>query len=195
MKNSEQGFSLIEVLIAISLLAVIFSFLTGALHFGHKAWDFSNNLTKSSPVGTARSFLINRISSIHPLRVSQQGRSAELVFRGESNQLEFIASMPERVIKAGFYKVQLRFVNNDLKIYMQPYHPLQNYNNQMQVRSLVSGVKKLSFSYFGMSDRNASPTWHAQWQRKDILPSLVRVDLELGEKKRWWPVVVELKVE
>ena len=199
----KKGFSLIEVLIALTLLALIFTFITGALQFTYRSWLLSNEINRTSPLVTVQDFLIRHISSAKPLRRRLgTDTNLQLAFKGEKNRIEFITEMPERVVSSGLYKLSVysesEKKNAQLMVHIQPFHPLRSLSEikgRTGQRILINNIDEVIFEYYGAQSRSTAPAWHFSWKRKDVLPDLVRINIIFPKNapRHWTPIVVRIE--
>ncbi len=171
LSSSKRGFTLLELLISLALLAIIFAFITGALSFTHKAWVISNDVSNKAPESVVQDFLRKHISAAIPMRRRGTGHNVELVFRGEEKRLEFITEMQERGVKAGLYRLVLFQEEDKLKLSIYPYHPVTGNGEGVETRVLMGGVRSLKIAYIGENRKS-------KWGKSDRLPSLVNMEIQ-----------------
>src|SRR3972149_3660134 len=88
----ENGFTLIEVTIAITLLALIAMTLYGAFYLGHRAVEKSQARSdESQKIRSREDLLAGYIRSAYPVRFSRQ--TPEIYFSGQENRLEFVSAL------------------------------------------------------------------------------------------------------
>jgi prepilin-type N-terminal cleavage/methylation domain-containing protein len=92
-RSSQFGFTLLELLISMTILALIFVTVLGAISVGSKSWE-SGELRAEENQRTRTLFdtLARELSMIYPLRVKDQDRDV-IAFTGTPDSLSF-ATMP-----------------------------------------------------------------------------------------------------
>jgi prepilin-type N-terminal cleavage/methylation domain-containing protein len=106
--DSQQGMTLIELLISLVLLSLILSILFAALSMGGKSWDAVE--AHSSSVQDRRvawTFMQGIFERAHITDVEMEGERKRLAFGGREDMLELVALMPEGVGLAGHYLIRL----------------------------------------------------------------------------------------
>lgn len=90
----EGGFTLIEVLISLTILSLIFVAVLGAIQVGAKSWESGEARAEESQRNrTLIDTLARDLTMIYPLRVKAQDKDA-IAFHGKSDSLEF-ATLPQ----------------------------------------------------------------------------------------------------
>src|SRR3989338_2804587 len=88
----ENGFTLIEVTIAITLLALIAMTLYGAFYLGHRAVEKSQARSdESQKIRSREDLLAGYIRSAYPFRLSRDAPS--LFFSREEDRLSFVSAL------------------------------------------------------------------------------------------------------
>ena len=93
----QQGFTLLELLIALTLLGLILVLLFGGLRLGVRSWDASQKQVDSlNSVRSLENFLRREMSVAYPYRW-KAGPTRRVAFLGERDKLSFVAQLPSRV--------------------------------------------------------------------------------------------------
>jgi len=196
----QRGFTLIEVTIALVLLALMASVLYGSLSLAGTSWDRGE--LKAQQTGEMRlseDFLRRTLTSQHPLRL-QKIVDKPLYFVGASDSLSYAAALPGRA-GAGmyFFKIALTPSGNASRLTLARMIPdyaattPPDFGNA-DVSVLADGVAEASFAYFGRDPGSADvvpPTWRNRWDDPQRLPDLIRMDVKLANGTSWPPLVVE----
>jgi len=111
LPNREHGFTLIELSIALVLLALMASVLYGSLSLAGMSWDRGEaKAQQTSEMRLTEDFLRRTLTSQHPLRF-QKVLEKPLYFLGTGNSLAYAAALPGRV-GAGIYYFKIGLVPN-----------------------------------------------------------------------------------
>jgi general secretion pathway protein J len=108
--GNEQGFTLVELLIALALVSLITLMLFSGLRLGSRAWEGVDAVSERvSEVRVARDFLMSTLSQARPTSVMLD---AEMIFAfaGDRERLEFVAPLSEHVGMPGLYILRLGLV-------------------------------------------------------------------------------------
>lgn len=181
------GFTLIEMVIAVSLTAVIALLAYSGLNLGSMGWSRAAQVTAGSDEArVAWSFVRSRLSEARPLRGvdDDEGR---VEFEGRPDRLRFVAPAPrQRAAPGGLYAYVLEVRDGALWLDWGLYLPDRDELALEPPRRLVDGVEsRRGFAYFGARREGEDPRWHERWDRPDALPGLVRIELSVAGAD--WP--------
>ncbi len=203
MRNPRSGgFTLVELLVAISLLALMSSVLFGSLNLAGRSWDAGEAKAESTAnMRLASDYLRTQLTAQHPQRMRKR-LEFPLLFGGESDEIRYAAALPGRVGLGGiwYYRVVLAPVaDKDTKaLVLERVIPDLEDTAMPTFASaersvLADDVKSLKFSYLGL-DANASPemtpTWRDRWDNAQQLPQLIRMEVAPRNGEPWPAVVI-----
>ena len=199
--KSSSGFTLIELMLALMLMAGMASILYGSLNLAARSWDGGE--TKAEQVTDMRStasYLRTQLSEQYPQRMWGVVE-LPLLFAGESNELRYAAVLPERVAGGGVYYFRLAVVRTGEKsqLVQERVIPDVGASQSPEFRDaarsvLADDIEELKVGYFGRDARAAdvdAPTWRDRWEDKQRLPLLVRLDVKPIKGAAWPTLVVE----
>jgi general secretion pathway protein J len=200
------GFTLLEVLVAVVIMAVIMTTAFGALRLGGRSWEAGVTRASGNESFRAVADLLRRqVSQVIPMRWPD-GTEKRIAFEGTPAQLRFVAPAPQQYRDAGLFEygfiAQRDGVDTNLLLSFVPFNPdaeeFQQPAND-QVLRLVGGLQNVSFDYFGSpspanrrSSRSSTeiqpPRWHRRWDADaQKFPDLIRVRMEVNEGQQPWP--------
>ncbi|MGI9501019.1 MAG: prepilin-type N-terminal cleavage/methylation domain-containing protein, partial [Geminicoccaceae bacterium] len=92
------GFTLMELLVAMTLLGILMTALFGSLRLGTRVWETSDRVLKHEGEAMAiRTFLHDRFEQAMPVVLLGADGRSDIVFAGERSVLRFASTMPESV--------------------------------------------------------------------------------------------------
>jgi general secretion pathway protein J len=194
-----RGFTLVELTIALVLMAAIAALLYGSLSLAARTWDGGEaKMQQVSDLRTTQTFLRAQISAQYPQRMWKM-TGLPLLFAGARDEIRYAAVLPTRVAEGGVYYFRLAVVRNgDRSLLVQErVIPDPNALEEPEFRDadrsiLAEGIAEMRIAYFGRvadaADTEA-PTWLDRWDDKQRMPLLVRIDVK-PEKGAAWPTLV-----
>jgi general secretion pathway protein J len=204
-KGPRNGFTLVEVLVTLGLLALVLGLLSGALRFAQNTWDAAARLDSQASAATAESFLRARLGEAMPLYDQTTTGLVRLAFEGTGDTLGFVAPAANGPSGAGLYHHTLDVMpgagpdgSHALRLKLVTYHARQGdpagAATAQDEHVLMGHVRSLRLRYFGPGALRAKPAWHAAWTRTDALPSLVEMTIALSDGGDATRLIVELRL-
>lgn len=183
---ASRGLTLVEFLVALSLLGIILALTFAGLRMGARSWAAADAVLEGSErLRMTEGFLRRQVEQARAVSV---GRDEEhrLAFWGEPERLRFVAPMPNQQGRlAGLYLYTLEFRDDGpgevalelaYALFPPDFGPEESLEPEGRV-VLAKGFERGEFGYFGAAERRENPGWVGQWPRDDRLPLLVRVVL------------------
>lgn len=204
MMRAQRGMTLIELVVALGLLALLVATLAGALGAtvrGTAAMDA--RAAQSETLRIAQETLRRYLAQARPVRW-RIGQREQVGFTGEAEQVGFVAVMPPWPSEGGMHLVRLALregsAGKALVLQRQPTAGEQAgfaFGAGVDETVLVDGVLTLRWAYFGLDPGVRRLQWRTEWRAQPTLPKLVRLDLQLADPTAppWPPLVVALPLE
>lgn len=193
MKRREQGFTLLEILVVLSLLAVLLVLVGGALLGANRAVAKAQRYTASlDEMRAAQQFLRAAISEALPLDVTEDDSQTDGFFLGTPKRLQFVATLPG-VLGGGIQRFTLQQREQQLQV---AFSQLESHTNlaRSEPQVLLKNVADLQFSYRGVSPLGQATGWINEWPWPRRLPAAVRVAASLDGPLPWVSQVIALRL-
>lgn len=198
----ERGFTMIELLIAIGLFAIMSGVLYGALRLAARSTDAGEAKAEAaSGMRLAGDYLRTQLTSQHPQRMRKM-LEFPLLFGGTRDEVRFTAPLPGRVGVGGmwYYRLSMAPVAGtqrnalvldrmipDLSALSMP----QFTDSERSI--LADDIKSFEVSYYGR-DRNSTadvaPTWRGSWEDTQLLPMLIQIEVVPRVGDPWPPLLI-----
>lgn len=195
-----SGFTLLELTIALLLLALMSAVLYGSLSLSADSWDRGQaKAEQTSEMRLTEEFLRKALGAQHPLRLHKVVEQP-LLFAGGGETLAFAAALPGRA-GGGLYYFRVALTADGEKSRLTLTRVVPDYDAkappdfaQAETSVLADGISELKLGYFGR-DRDAAdmvaPTWRDRWDDAQRLPDLISVDVKPAKGPAWPTLIVE----
>ena len=188
-RRSDRGFTLIEAVIAVGLLAVVIGLVTTSLRVLSATWDRgAEHADAQDMIARAVDVLSRDISGIR--RVVQDGDNRpSFVFDGNAEQMRFVSIEPAYPSTPGPYVIELdaRRSSDGKALVRSRSETAGPVVDLARVKltdgvPLIEGNYAISFAYLGGDGERSG--WSAIWTSNDRLPLMVEVKIEDRGRKR-----------
>jgi general secretion pathway protein J len=192
---STDGFTLVELLVVITLLGLLISAIFGTVRFGTRAMDrTAAGADRRQEIEGTHRFLRRLLSETGgSADGDQSGGRAALV--GDVGHLRVVASMPRHLATGGQAVVDLKTRQTSsgmaLDAAWQPSFARPAIEVPI-VTTTLAEVATVEFAYFGDPSGGGRASWHQAWTSADRLPALVRIAVTGVDTRRWPDLVVAL---
>ena len=194
-----RGFTLVELTIALVLLALLAAVLGGALGLAGTSVDRGEEkVDTTSGMRLSQAFLRANLEEQHPLRM-RKILELPLLFAGERDEVRYTAPLPARVAGGGIWFYRLALLRNDARTPLVLERAIPDLNaaqipefRDAERSVLAQDIAELKLGYFGRdagaNDAN-EPTWRDRWDDNQRLPLLIRIDVA-PKRGPAWPTLV-----
>jgi general secretion pathway protein J len=193
------GFSLLEVLLAITLLAILLVGAMGGITAATRAMHAGEqNIERTNRLRVAQEFIRRELSRCLPLAFGQEhGSGANFVFQGEKDFMRFVAPMPGHLSRGGPYVQTLELARgrNGLQL-LFTHNMLNGYDldklkpEDSEAVMLLDGIRRGTFKFRKYDDQNELEDWKDDWENPSMLPVMVHIELEMNDASGLvWPVM------
>ena len=197
--TKQAGFTLVELLVAMTIMGLMMTVLFGSLHLSARAWDSGEKrMEEAGDITRVQGFLRGRISLARPIPVPDhldRVHRDHVLFEGGGDSLYFIAPMPAHRGGGGLQLAEITLAQEGLVFSHRLYHAEIESVTEGNWRTslLLPDVDAVRFRYFGRREGEERRGWRNSWRNQSHLPHLVEIEIERGEgaRERWPTLVVE----
>lgn len=184
----QRGLTLIELLIAITLLGITLTLAYAALRTGLRSDErVAQLVAEQEDQRAVEGFLRRHLRGIRALRGAENDNGDRpLLFRASAQGLDYVAPVPAQQPQlAGLQAFSLWVEEEELRLRLSP---LADYaSDGGRHRLLLEDLEEARFSYYGKPGRQREFGWHDHWRDDEEMPRLLRLvwrDIE-GRERQW----------
>jgi general secretion pathway protein J len=198
-RGGEAGFTLLELLVSMTVLGLLGVMMVGGLHFGARVWERSESAAQDqNRVAAVQALLRRQVAQMQPQEVRGADRRPRVAFDGMSERLVFVAPLPQFLGQGGYHLIAVEAEteggSRNLVMRWQAFdreRPGLTLDSGARKEVLASGLRSLAFKYFGRDRRGTPSGWLAAWNDANQLPQLVDVAVTFEDSvEESWPTFV-----
>lgn len=188
-----------ELLVALTLMALVSIILFGGMRFGLRAWETGGERVERVARTELVQNLLRRQLSQARLPSNTAGTSI-IAFAGQSDRVTFIAPPARRGEAEGEFVFVLRKSDENQQSHLHlTWTPLRPPTSTETARDseaarLMENVTTVELAYYGAPDPRRPAQWWDSWDGAQVLPTLVRLRITFpqGDRRRWPDLIVRL---
>jgi len=194
----EGGFTLIEVMLAISLVAMIMALAYGGFRASVRATASGEALIEeTNRLRVTHQFVRRQLSLARGLLIeADEEEGIQVRFEGDRDFVRFVAPMPGYLSYGGPYVQQLSLETGDNGRELVFYFAMLNGYEPGDIELhdgivLMDGIQDGSFIFLGTDPEVDEPFWVDFWENVDQLPLAVGLEMDLDRVNGLvWPDLV-----
>lgn len=198
-RNTAAGFTLIEVLIAMTLLGIMVVLLFSSMKICADSWQKGEDkITEVNDVAVVYQFFQHHLAAAKPLWNNFSEDNQEFSFQGKNQEVQFVSAFPASAKKSGLQLFSLNLIDDGdeqiIQVSIIPFFPLAEGEEwRKEEVTLLRHVKQFSLSYYSQDDPQAEGIWQEDWIEQEALPRLVKIKIERDGGGYWPEIIVDLK--
>jgi general secretion pathway protein J len=200
-KNKQSGFTLVELLVAITILAMVLVAVTGSVRASTRlAGSVTERAHSVDRQVQIRSFLRRHLTQASTMKLLVDAGREVVAFSGSSSRISFVAPMPESAATSGLHQLALQVEDSEhgqqLVLLHVPFLPqLQgsNWNNEVGREVLLEDMQRIEFSYRGGDP--ATSYWSDEWNNPEVIPALIRIEFGSQDHQAWPHIIVSPRID
>jgi general secretion pathway protein J len=193
-----RGFTLIEVMVTITLLAVLLAAaLAGIRTVTRAATAGSLAAERTNKLRVTQEFLRRELMQTLSTPYEQEETTGRTrVFQGDTDRVTFVAPMPGYLGKGGPYVQQVSVARGAHGSRLEFRHALLNGYRDEDAKKvdegepvvLLEGIERATFEYRGLNDTGQVTDWESTWDRYGSAPMIMRIRIEFArDEHQSWP--------
>ncbi len=189
-KAVPAGFTLVELLVAMTLLGFLTVLLFGGLQFGTRAWERSRELTvDDNAIRAVQTRLMNELANAFAARADCGNGCRAAAFEGEARSVTLLSTAYAVEGDRRNVHIATAVSGDGLGLRIESRGELA-VAGQIQSQTVLDRLESLDFSYYGRAIGGRVPAWHDTWHQQRRLPDLIRVRARMADHRLTWPDLV-----
>jgi type II secretory pathway pseudopilin PulG len=168
------GFTLVETMVALALLAALGLLLAGAMRTAGGAWQRSRGISEETALRDGLRLALDRqLGQAQPVPASPDQRDERIDFLGGPDAVSFRGPLPEAIAPGVVGRQQWAVLASVLVLAWQ----LPGDEAPRAVLPVLEGVQALSLRYWAPPTPEDPGGWQAEWRDRARLPGLVAIEI------------------
>ena len=198
--SMRNGFTLLEVLIALILFSFLLIMLYSSLYGAGRNWRVSEmRARENDDKRFVLSFIRKRVEQLAPVIQVDTNGNHRVIFLGGDSSLQFVSSLPAQGAAAGIFFMKLQLRQDELIL---SYLPLtrdktvfgEDIFSRAEEISLAGNIGAIDLEYFGQGGADSEPAWRDDWYIRERLPELIRLRIVAGNHSPWPELLIAVRV-
>jgi len=197
--QGHEGFTLIEVIVTLTILSFILIIIFATFRLGLQAWERGEVIKETYQKIRISSQLITRqVKSIVPYKIQTQKAEGDyLAFEGRPQTLKFVSSLsarmqkPEGLVYAIYQFKEEEKGGGKLSLYEQRVLNRNFFEEEIEEEKeivLIEGISNILFEYYQEEDpsKNQMEAWLEEWSAKERkeLPKAIKMTVTFKDTQR-----------
>lgn len=203
--DRQRGFTLIEVLLAVGLLAIIMGMAYSGFHASVRASNSGEEIIEqTNRLRVVQQFMRGQLLQALSLIIEETDDGEQVRFQGEGDHVRFVSPMPGYLSYGGPYVQEFaleRGRNGQELVY---YYAMLNGYEPGDLHELTDGHVLLEnlrggeFIFLDLDEETGDPFWVDWWEETERLPLAVGIMLEFDDSVTslsWPDLIVPVMVD
>ena len=197
----QNGFTLIEMLIAMTLLSMMVVLLFSSLKVAAESWNAGEDkIIAVNRKAVVYQFFKRQFAGIRPVMAATQQQAVDggiqtPAFQGQRQVVSFVGSLPASALRKGLHIFDIAASPTDpstLMVALTPY--IQTEPTPPEKVVLLEHIKAFEFAYFGGKGDGGAAVWESEWMGIGVLPQLIKVSIRLDDDSFWPDMVFPVRI-
>jgi general secretion pathway protein J len=186
--NRADGFTLVEMLVALALISLIATYTVSALSFAQRVRQAELRTELNAETDGARRHLKSVIANAQLFVAAVQQERRITTFEGRPDSLSLTSTLDDHLEVGGLYTLNYAREADGFVLNYRLFR-FGGESEPLKPLLLVSKIEALEFAYL-----DAEGVWQDRWINRDDLPRAVEVRVIVAENdyRRWQPLVISL---
>jgi len=197
-RHKISGFTLLEVMLAMTLLSIMVTLLFASLKISAESWNKGEaKIAEVNEKAVVYQFFKRHLPAIQPLWGEFSEDERIFSFQGERDKFQFVSTFPASAGRKGLQLFEIVFdkPEDHVKVILKPFYPTTDEQEwQQEEVILLTHVTEFKITYFAREMLNSEGEWLDSWMEKEQLPALIKIKIVLAKPGFWPEMVFALKL-
>lgn len=201
-----RGFSLIEILLALVLLALLMTTAYAGFRASNRAVVRGEaSIDATNKIRVTQQLLRRQIGQALTLGFDQDsGTGRPTVIEGRSDKMTYVSALPGYLGQGGAYAQQLALESGSGRgrqlvfrhALLNGFDPQDSKPWEGKPVVLLEEIDDVAIEYRGLDDQGEPGDWTDRWEKDEQLPLLVRISVDFARdsKLEWPPLVIPVQL-
>ena len=180
--------TLVELLVTLSITALLFVVLSQAVSFGVRVWERGDNYTDRESRSWSGEAFLHRILSVArpPTSRNSDQTAEEFLFKGSRQSVSFVTGPIRQSARIGLVLAKIEVSKTPQgQILTLRWIPVtaaakdRGLQTDWKEKTIIGPVEAISFSFAGQSEGYPELQWHSEWFDQDRLPIAIKIMLRI----------------
>ncbi len=198
MNNKQTGFTLLEVIVVFTLLAMIMAMIFSGIDSGRRMVAKGEaKITAINEIRVIQNIIRHQVSRAMPVAIEMTDEGEMVKFIGQPKQITYVSPMPGYLGSGGPHIQEIKLVNARGGMVLEYRHGLvSNYDDEdehspfeaSEPMVLLENIDDGYFEFVAMDEAREPTEWLSELEKGTDMPLMVRLNLKMNENaKQSWP--------
>lgn len=185
--SAQAGMTLLEMLVALTLLGLILGGLSGGFGLGGRAWEAADDYDRQVSDRVAAERILRRLLMTIPKPPERSRAQSDTgPFVGSPDRMRFRGRLPEAVGLRGVFQIEISVARNgdDTSLNARWWRVGTRSEEEPALGGIVllADLSDAQFRYHGTTDLGRKSTWQDEWVDDRSLPNLVSLTFNHADR-------------
>ncbi len=198
--KKQRGFTLIEVLVVFTLLAMMMGLIFSGLNSSRSVVEKGEKrITAINEIRVVQQMIRHQLSRMLSFAFAENDDGLGVVFLGDAQSVTYVSQMPGYLGSGGPHLQRIELASDGKGKFLQFKHTLMSdYTDEATEPDfdahdpvvLLENIRSARFSFIGLDEEGEATDWMDAWEDTARLPLMVGLEIEMGEGAReHWPTL------